>query len=369
MKRPFQTFGCCLAVLVTGSLSFAQKPVDVSQCFSPVLQQVRTFSSLTRLDLAYLAQMSEDNWKSSSNNGALSVAGIAARSYSNFQAEREKRFQETSLNLSYFQSVNTSSVTLDADAYDVIKECLRTQASRQGGLTYVVTSHDESDVSIRFYWHPSTPPYELPVRATADNAKTLDPDASGKQLFSPTAKLLPDGPVLELTRLNADKAIRIVLKTTPSIGYEPIYIKPFDPSPKFRDTWILSTFADNPDPEKFKTGEENYNSIYDLSKELPGPIISTDCSFNAAYYHMEVCQPSTTSIMHCRANKQRSDTRSLWAMKVQYLKPIKKCVKNCGTEEPPAIVDEDTPANYSFNSVQQLNATLTGCTWQARKVR
>jgi hypothetical protein len=113
------------AVVISPQNSMAQKPLDVSQCFPSVLQQVRTFSSLTRLDLAYLAQMNEDTWKIASNNGAIGIAGIAAGSFANFSTERTRLFQETSLNLSYFQAINTSSVTLDTGAYDVMKECLK----------------------------------------------------------------------------------------------------------------------------------------------------------------------------------------------------------------------------------------------------
>ena len=323
--------------------------------------------SLTRLDLAYLAQMTKDQWSTDSKNGEVGIAGIAAASYESFTAQRDQLFQQTSLNLSYFQTINMSSITLDPGAYDVIKECLKTQAARQQGLTYVVTAHNDTDVSIRFYWNPTIAPYELPVRAVAANAKTLDPDAKGDQLFAPGTKITPDGPVLELTRTAPTKPIRIVLKTTPPVGHDPIYIDQFEPSPKYKDSWVLSTYVDNPDPERYKTGEENFNSIYDRSSPMGGPIVSVDCSFNAAYYHMELCQPVTTSTLHCRANKQRSDTRSLWATKVLYLQPIKKCVANCGVDVHP-VIDEDNPANYSFNAEQQLTPNLVGCSWKAAKV-
>ena len=186
MRSCLRTFvGIFFSVCLSIGYAFAQQPVDVSACFSPVLQRVNTFTSLTSFDLAYFSQMNEDSWKTASKNGTVAVLGIAAGSYGEFQSQREKMFKETHLNIHYFQDIKMSSVAMDDGAYDVIKECLKDQARHQAGLTYVIVTRakDPKAVSLRFYWNPTTPDSGLPVRAAAENATSLDPDVKGKQIF------------------------------------------------------------------------------------------------------------------------------------------------------------------------------------------
>jgi hypothetical protein len=360
-----------LSILMSAGYAYAQQPVNVSACFSPVLQRVNTFSSTTSFDLAYFSQMDQESWKAASKNGTVSVLGIGAASYSEFTQQREKLFQETHLNIHYFQDMKISSVAMDPGAYDVIKECLKDQARRQAGLTYVVAARDQKAVSIRFYWNPTTSDSGLPVRAAAENATSLDPDIRGNQIFPTGAKLRPTGTVVELTRTDPQKPIRIVLKTTPPVDYEPIYIEATNPSPMFKDTWVITTYTDNVDPDpKYKTGEVAYNSVYERTLPFPGPVIGASCAFKAPYYHMEICQPNDPEhkSLYCKGNKERSDTRSAWFANVEYLNPVRLCVANCGYQND-AIVNEDNPANYSFIPNGVLVDERRGCEWKATKVR
>jgi hypothetical protein len=220
MRAFLRTFaGICFPVSLALAGAYAQQPVDVSACFSPVLQQVNTFSSATTFDLAYFSQMNDESWRNASKNGTVAVMGIAAGSYGEFTTEREKRFQEQHLNIHYFQDVKTSSVAMDEGAYSVIKECLRDQARRQAGLTYVVVARpkDPKAVSMRFYWNPTTPDSGLPIKGAAENATALHPGVKGNQIFPAGSKLHPSGTVVELTRTVADQPIRIVLDTTPPL--------------------------------------------------------------------------------------------------------------------------------------------------------
>jgi hypothetical protein len=363
----------CFSIVLSIGYAFAQQPVDVSACFSPVLQRVNTFSSLTSFDLAYFSQMNEDSWKTASKNGTVAVLNIAAASYGEFQAQRERLFQETHLNIHYFQDIKMSSVAMDAGAYDVIKECLKDQARHQAGLTYVVVARakDPKAVSMRFYWNPTTPDSGLPVRAAAENATSLDPDVKGKQVFPSGAKLHPSGTVVELTRTVPDQPIRIVLKTTPPVDYEPIYIEPLKQSPEFKDTWLITAYTDSVEPDpQFKIGEVAYNSVYKRTIPFPGPVIAASCSFHAAYYHMEICQPNDAEHkgLTCQGNHHPSDTRSPWYTDVEYLNPVRVCVANCGFPND-ALVNEDRPGNYSFIANSQLVNEERGCQWKATKVR
>ena len=157
------------------------------------------------------------------------------------------------------------------------------------------------------------------------------------------------------------------------------------PAPKFGRVWVTREVQITPDPEqrdpsdpqnkmRFKTGEENYDAVYDISQSqfpelnIDGPVIYTSCSFNQAFYHMTLCTPVSNQF-HCHAHKGRSDTRSFWYITVKYLSPKERCFANCEGGPPTPFPDEDDPNNYSFNVSQSLNNQERGCTWQARKVR
>lgn len=360
------------AMLLGGGYAYAQKPVDVSVCFSPVLQRVSTFASATSFDLAYFSQLNEDHWKEASKNGSVAVLGIVAGNYGDFTKQRDQVFQETHLNIHYFQDIKMTSVGMDPGAYDVIKECLKEQAGRQAGLTYVVSARDQKAVSIRFYWNPTTTDNGLSVRGVAENATTLDPDIKIKnQVFPVGAKLRPTGTVVELTRTEADKPIRIVLKTNPEVDYEPIYIEPLKLSPEFKDTWQATNYVETfePDPT-YKIGEVAYDSVYKREFRFPGPVISVNCSFHASYYHMDICQPNDAEhkVVVCQGHKGRSDTRSAWYTSFSYLNPVRVCVANCGFPND-TLPNEDNPAHYSFNSTGRLVNEERGCEWNAAKVQ
>jgi hypothetical protein len=157
------------------------------------------------------------------------------------------------------------------------------------------------------------------------------------------------------------------------------------PQPEYGKVWVIKQVQITPDPEqrdpsdpehkmRFKTGEENYDAVYDISQSqfpelnIDGPVIYTSCSFNQAYYHMTLCTPVNNQF-HCHAHKGRSDTRSFWYITVKYLSPTERCVANCASGRPTPLPDEDDPNNYSFNVAQSLNTEERGCTWQAQKVR
>jgi hypothetical protein len=155
-------------------------------------------------------------------------------------------------------------------------------------------------------------------------------------------------------------------------------------APQNGRVWVIRQVDLTPDPEqrdpndpnkmRFKTGEENFDAVYDISESqfpdlnIDGPVIYTSCSFNQAYYHMTLCTPVNNQF-HCHAHKGRSDTRSFWYITVKYLSPRERCIANCGSGLPTPLPDEDDPNNYSFNVSQSLNNEERGCTWQAQKVR
>jgi hypothetical protein len=76
MTRNFAILLLCSTLVIPIPYALAQKQVDVSQCFSPILQQVNTLSSLTRLDFAYVLQMNEEKWKTDRKNGTVAIGGI-----------------------------------------------------------------------------------------------------------------------------------------------------------------------------------------------------------------------------------------------------------------------------------------------------
>jgi hypothetical protein len=339
----------------------------MSQCFPKLLQQQRAFSSLTNLELSYLARMTSDDWETNQKQGAGAIFGIAAANFSEFSAKRSQLFSEKRLDLSYFQNTSWSSLTLDPPAYEVMKECIRaTAAGQQKGLRYVVVMDNESDLSIRFFWNPTNPPYKLKASGFIDGARNIDPSVRQGQLFTPGAEIFRDGPTIYLTRGSKEKRVRVVLKTNPpEVGIEPISVDVYKPSPNFRRVTVRTTFERVVDPEKFKTGEENYDAIYAYSEDLGGTVLNTTCAFRANYYHMDTCKPKG-NVAYCRAHKQRSDTRSNWYISGSYLVQVERCAANCGSEPKP-LPDEVEESAFSFAPLSALGDSERSCSWSATK--
>jgi len=369
MAKIFALIGIAIACTVGGMTRSSAQPLDVSDCFPEMLRQQRAFDTLTDFELHYLSTLDETEWKSSSKNGSVAVLGIVAGNYSQFDAERKTLFTENRLDVHYFQHLSSSSLTLDPAAYEVMKECLKVKAATQKkGLTYVVVVEDATDLSIRFFWNPTNPPYELPATGYIDNGKNIDPAISEiRQLFPVGTKITPDGPTIQIARTDPKLRVRVGLSTTPPTGIDSIRIDPPKPSPKYERVMVRAGYEDSVEPENYKTGEVAYNAVYDYKHKLDGDILSTTCAYKADYYHMESCSPSAPNEVHCLANKQRSNTRSALYISVIYLQPHYRCIENCGGAPEP-FPGEEKLSNYSFDSKSVLADSERSCTWKAAKV-
>jgi hypothetical protein len=138
---------------LVASRGIAQQPLNLSECFPLMLQQHHNFDSLTQLELSYLARFSEDDWNAHQKQGGGAIYGIAAVNYAQFDQQRTQIFSEKRLDISYYQHILSSSVTLDPAAYDVMKECIKTKAQQQQGLRWVAVAKNEKDIDLQFYYN------------------------------------------------------------------------------------------------------------------------------------------------------------------------------------------------------------------------
>jgi hypothetical protein len=225
--------------------------IDVSRCYSTILQQTTVWQNDENTHYRLLSSMTKQDFESvkASNNLALFIPGLAAdASWDTARARATLLVQQRDEELLKTTHTYSASAKLDPQATQIFRDCVRGKVENSAyGLFYYVTQNDPNTAQLQIEWKWIEGRKITIKSSTIDGGYIVDSrGAKRRSLFSQNwTDLLSKHDIREGQNFiihfdDPNQDINIALESTPEVRYWPIVISHMPLRKKCETTWDTS---------------------------------------------------------------------------------------------------------------------------------